>query len=328
MITILNKKLDFKSFLDELSQTLNLPVVNGRINLPERIGKGYFAVEELPNGLYVLIIDYLLNTSINFERPASDEEVYFLRFETTRHIKKLTTKIDDELHSEEQSERSLVFLTCSLFDLGFSAAAGTYTHSFSIQLPREWLSRFLKMETYDATQEEYLSLKTEALLVEHRGAAYTVILDELRNLDLDHPAMRTIAHNRIMELVELFFTNLYEKRNQLKHRIKATAADIANIKKVEGFITQNYTLPCPPIEELSRIAGMSATKLKNLFKQIYNKPVYQYYQYFRMSKAKVMLLSGKITVKETSNALGYSNTGNFINAFKKVFDMLPGALLL
>ena len=327
MFTFYNKEINFKKFLQEFADALKVPVADNKITLPEYFGTGNFAVEELPNGLLVLIINYRLNIQLHYERPASDEEVYFLRFETITSIKKLTTKIDNETVNEEETERSLVYLTCSLFDLGFTASAGTHTRALSIQLPREWLAKYLRMETYDTILEEYLSLKTAALLAEPRNAAYSIILDELKSMDTDHPAIRTIAHNRIMELIELFFTNLYEKRTQLKHRKKASAADIANIKKVEAHITGNYTTPCASIEELSRIGGMSATKLKALFKQLYDKPIYQYYQYYRMCKAKGMLLSGKYSVKQTAITLGYLNHSNFTNTFKKVFDVLPGDLL-
>jgi len=227
----------------------------------------------------------------------SNEEAYSLRFETIHSTKEMITLIDNHSITEKNEVRSIVYLTCSLFDLGYTASAGTYTRALSIQLPKKWLAKFLHMETYDAILEEYLSLKTATLLLEPIQANYKVILDELKTLDLTHPLIRTIAHNRIMELIELFFTNLYEKRTQLTHRIKATTQEIENVRKVEALITADITQPCPAIEVLSREASMSTTKLKKLFKEIYNRPIYQYYQYYRMLKAKDMLLSGKYAVR-------------------------------
>lgn len=327
MFAFVSKTVNFREFLDEFALALQMPVVDNRIKLPEHFGKGYFAVEELPNGLLVLIIDYYLNTYLQFDRPHVEEEYYSLRFETVRSTKEMTTRIDDDSFTEHYDERSVVYLTCSLFDLGYSASAGTYTRALSIQLPREWLAKFLRMETYDSILEEYLSLKTAALLLEPIQASYKVILDELKSLDFEHPAMRTIAHNRIMELIELFFTNLYDKRNQLGHRSKASVQDINNVRKVGTIITTDFTQPCPGIDELSKVASMSATKLKKLFKEVYDKPIYQYYQHYRMLKARGLLKSGNYSVKKVAIMLGYENSSNFTIAFKKVFGILPGKLV-
>jgi len=327
MFRFVSKKVNFNEFLEEFAEALQTPVLSHRLTIPEHFGTGFFAVEKLPNGLLVLIIDYQLNTNLEFVRLPSSEETYSLRFETIRSTKELTTIINKDKHTEQYDERSIVYLTCSLFDLGYSASAGTYTRALSIQLSREWLAKFLRMETYDTILEEYLSMKTSALLLEPIKANYKIVLDELKTLDFHHPAIRTIAHNRIMVLIELFFTNLYEKRNLLTHRIKANKQDIENIRKVEALITSDFTKPCPGIEELSRAASMSATKLKKLFKEIYDKPIYQYYQYYRMLKAKNMLLSGLYAVKQVAIILGYENVSNFTIAFKKVIGMMPGELV-
>jgi AraC-like DNA-binding protein len=322
-----NTKINYRDFLQELAVALGVQVVSNRVSVPANVGTGSFSLIELPNGLLVIFIDYQLNTDLVFERPASREEMYTLRFERIRHIKKLTTKINDDSYTETQPERSIVYLTCSLFDLGFTSSAGTQTTALSIQLPRNWLAKYLKMDTYETILEEYLSLKTATLLAEPINAAYINVLDELKSMDMDHPALRTIANNRIMELVELFFTRLYERRNQLKLPVKASAKDIESIRKVEAYITKDYRLPVATIKELSRMSAMSATKLKKLFKDIYDKPIYQYYLFNKMSRAKSMLLSGNYAVKEAAMELGYSNVSSFSAAFKKVFGSLPGNLV-
>lgn len=311
----------------ELASALGVSVVNNRVSFPEHIGSGYFDLLELPNGLQVMISNYRLNTALCFERPSFKEEVYALRFETIRSPKKITIKIDGDSFTEDSPERSVVYLTCSLFEMGYLASAGTYANTVSIQLTADWMAKYLHMETYDSILSEYLSLKTGALLSEPQVAAYTIILDELKTLNLEHPAAKTIASNRVMELIELFFTRLYEKRNQLHQQVKISATDIAGLRKVETYIKDNYTKPLPPIDELSRIAAMSATKLKNLFKKVYGKPLYQYFQFYRMSKAKALLISGTHSVKDAASTVGYANFSNFTTAFRKVFGILPGDLL-
>ena len=67
--------------------------------------------------------------------------------------------------------------------------------------------------------------------------------------------------------------------------------------------------------------------MKRQFKQEYGKPVFEYYQKYKMEKAKELLLSGQYAVKEVGYLLGYQNLSNFANAFKKEFGVLPSTLL-
>ena len=51
MFAFVSKTVNFREVLDEFALALQMQVIDNRIKLPEHVGKGYFAVEELPNGL-------------------------------------------------------------------------------------------------------------------------------------------------------------------------------------------------------------------------------------------------------------------------------------
>jgi AraC-like DNA-binding protein len=196
-----------------------------------------------------------------------------------------------------------------------------------IQFDRAWLARYLQMDTYDHILQQYLSLKTNAIDVEYLDADYMRAMDEIEEIEADHPAHITMINNRIMHMVERFFIRLYEKRHQLTFNIKAGDGDINAARKIERLITSDFSNPFPSIEELATQAGMSSSKLKKLFREIYKKPIYQYYQSARMQKARTMLLSGGHSVKSVGLSLGFSNLSNFSVAFRKEFNMLPGELV-
>jgi AraC-like DNA-binding protein len=309
-----------------MAKALDVNVVNNRLTFPSSLGKGYMHAEELPNGLLTLYNNFTLNTELHFERTFSDEEMYTLRFEHIKVDGSLVTKIDDEYYREMRDERKSVYLTCSLFNLGYFASKGSSTNTVSIQLTRDWMAKYLKMETYDLLLNEYLSLKTASLLFEPLDGEYQMILDEIAEMNEDHPAHKAMINNKVMYLVERFFTNLYEKRNQLKYHIKASNDDIYKIRQVEASITRDLTEPCPSITELSKMASMSPSKFKQLFKDIYGRPVYQHFQHNRMLKARNMLLSNNFSIKEVGLSLGYANLSNFSTAFRKEFSILPSQL--
>jgi AraC-like DNA-binding protein len=83
----------------------------------------------------------------------------------------------------------------------------------------------------------------------------------------------------------------------------------------------------PTIKELSRVAAMSESKLKKVFKTVFGLPIYEYFQRHRMQKAKIMLMSGNYSIKDVGYSLGYANLSNFTLAFKKEFGKLPSNLV-
>jgi AraC-like DNA-binding protein len=60
---------------------------------------------------------------------------------------------------------------------------------------------------------------------------------------------------------------------------------------------------------------------------MYGNSIYSYYQKLRMQKARELLLTGNYNIRQTAEAVGYINTANFITAFKKQYQVLPGQVL-
>ena len=154
-------------------------------------------------------------------------------------------------------------------------------------------------------------------------ADYSNAQNDILNNDESHPAETAILHNRIMYIIERFFRELYEQRKQIKYHLRNNAADIDAIIQVEARLTAGLKEEFPSVNQLAKDAGMSASKLKTLFKKIYGKALFEYFQEQRMLKAKTMLLTSNSSVKETALELGFKNFSNFTLAFKKQFSVLP-----
>jgi AraC-like DNA-binding protein len=302
-------------------------VDNNFFTLPASIGEGFVRMEELPNNLSALIMNFRLNTDMHFEQSKSKEELYSLRFEEIVVPDSFVTQIDSEYLKDTRHQHTSAFLVCNLFDVGYFVHKGTHMKCITIQMTKDWLAKYMRMDIYDEILQHYISMKTASLHMEPLDSEYKRIIAEINEVNQNHPTHITLVQNRIMALIERFFNNLYEKRNNFKSSLKANMSDIEMIRKIEQIITADLTGHCPTINELARIAAMSPSKLKQLFKDIYGKPIYQYYQFNRMQKARSMLLSNKFSVKEVGMSLGYVNLSSFSAAFRKEFKVLPSKLL-
>ncbi|BDD07192.1 helix-turn-helix domain-containing protein [Aureibacter tunicatorum] len=139
---------------------------------------------------------------------------------------------------------------------------------------------------------------------------------------------KLFAKNYIKSFSWLLLTSFMEKVNLRKNRA------ISNIKEktlksvilAHDLLLNNLSEP-KTIDELCRESGLSSTRLRELFKEVYGQSIHQYYQHFRMMEAKRLLLSGEYAVSEVGYLVGYTHLGHFSSAFKKAFNMLPKQLL-
>lgn len=89
-------------------------------------------------------------------------------------------------------------------------------------------------------------------------------------------------------------------------------------KKLTSCFDQKIT-----IEDLAGEFGVSASKLKRDFKQLFDTTIYQFYALAKMDEAFRRLKSGQYSVTEVGYDLGYQNLSKFAEMFKKVKGISP-----
>ncbi len=293
--------------------------------LPPSIGSGYIKAAELANGLQVLINECVLTEDVSFIRQPLVHNSYTLRFDEVKNLKQLTLQIDEEQLNDEPMFYSGAFLTNSLTELSYKATAKTEDRCINIYFTADWLEENVGIKTTDPVFDAYFSLKTASLNYEVLNLEYRQLMEELFEIEESHPMQKVMLRNRVMLLLEIFFRSLYKKINGDK-TVLVSENSVKRVMQVESILVSNLAVPAPTIPQLARIAMMSETKLKNVFKAVYGHNIYSYYQKNRMLKARQMLRSKKMSVKETGMALGFKNLSNFTIAYKKEFNILPSEI--
>lgn len=309
-------------FAEELKGTF----CNNVLQLPNDIGNGFMKLIELPNGLQGIVSDYTVAQDILLNRTKINKDFYTLRFDEV--IIPDAAPLKNQLLAADVSKvKTAVFLGSAKFDWMFLSIKGTRVKGINILFSKKWIEQFLEVESVGDLIKKYLSLKMSAFNYEPMDMEYKRILTEIVQTDVDPSFETLIIQNRIMLLLERFFTTTFYKMSDMHFSVKLSNEDINRIKIVEKELVKDFSAEPPGITKLARGAAMSPSKLKNSFKEIYELPIGQYYQKHRMNKAKAMLLSGKYSVREVGNEVGYSNLSNFAKAFRMSFDQLPSDLL-
>ena len=173
----------------------------------------------------------------------------------------------------------------------------------------------------------YIALKSRSFNMEPLDTVYYQLMEEIMQEDPGRPFPHLYIENRVQLLMERFFTRIHSRVSLADVETNIKPDDIYTVLKIEKLLVENFSVKLKSIEELSRKATMSSTKLKKIFKSVYGVPIYEYYQQKRMQRAGDLLSTGKYSVKQAAGIIGYSNIGNFTIAFKKYMKQEPAEFI-
>ncbi|MBD0286912.1 MAG: helix-turn-helix transcriptional regulator, partial [Flavisolibacter sp.] len=240
---------------------------------------------------------------------------------------KARTGYSISIGSEQASEggrNAAIYLISFLYDVENVLDKGIEICGLRILLSVPWMQRYLQLSEKENVLERYIALKTTGIWYKSVDAELKGLLHDLLK---QSQTPQLFYQNKILRIVEIFFHWLYDELRLSPGKSNINRSDIESAQKVEGILTNDVTELPPTIKELAREVAMSESKLKKIFKAVYDVPPYEYFQKKRMQKARIMLLSGNYTIKDVGYTLGYSNLSNFTLAFKKEFGKLPSEVL-
>jgi AraC-like DNA-binding protein len=326
MILFESDHTDFHSYLKDFAKELGTSLNQDTLTLPPRFGDGYMRAIRLPNGLSVCVIDCSTETDLEVRRNTTEPYYYILGFDDVYIKRHYSHQIGGEKSVHFPPLYSGAYLNSTMLENLALLSQGCKIYAVKIIFESKWMSKYLGIEKDDKVIRRYLALKTKKLVMEPLDGEYKKLMNELIEADFNNPVYYTIVENRVMMLIEKFFTRLYNRAGKLpSYRIEK--ADIYKMMEVEADLTRDFSQPAPTIEGLSEKYAVGISKLKRHFRLVYGLPIYEYFQKYRMEKAKKLLLSGEYSIKEIGYQLGYQNLSNFARAFKKAYRYLPSEVL-
>ncbi|MBP1577688.1 MAG: helix-turn-helix transcriptional regulator, partial [Oscillospiraceae bacterium] len=125
----------------------------------------------------------------------------------------------------------------------------------------------------------------------------------------DDAARKQFAHHYLQKVIDLL--------------IMDDAADNeAWPQEILEFINAEYQNNIT-LEDASRKVGFSTYYFSRLFKQKFDKPFIEYLTQLRIQKAKTLLSSPGVSVKNVCYSVGYSDPNYFARVFKRETGMSP-----
>jgi AraC-like DNA-binding protein len=116
------------------------------------------------------------------------------------------------------------------------------------------------------------------------------------------------------------YPEIPKRRSARRHYV--TWENEQKIYRVKVKLDEDILHP-PDIQELCRIADMSESKLRLSFRNIYDKPLYEYIRTETMKRAMQLLGDDHLSIRDIAEICGYKNAAKFAAAFKEVHGLTP-----
>jgi AraC-like DNA-binding protein len=279
---------------------------DGWWHLPPHLGTGAMKLVPLEPGLLVSLHSYCLAEEIVVERRADAQQPERLLF--TFHAFDPARPAAGHVSSAQLASTTIAFNTV--------LPAGISLRMVAIAVDKPLLVRWLGSE-----QAAPLGLLTarqprlvEALLTPEVQAALQEITELRPPQELDLLFYRL----KVQELLYWLFRELAQRAGGPAQPVHS--ADAARLLQVRAALLATLASP-PSLAQLAHLAGMSETKLKQLFRQVFGTSPYAYYQAARLREAQRLL--AQWSVAEVGHQLGFTNLGHFAQLFKRQFGLTP-----
>jgi AraC-like DNA-binding protein len=315
---------NYEQWLAEFATRLNTSVNNHVLTLPPHMGRGTIQAYTISPHFSYAIMNFELDTDLELHREASETEGFSLSFNQVDVIKEVQVGLHQNIVVDKRPFRNDIFLSDNRDHLFIKISAGSTVRRLAISCSHTLAKQYLPEELFGKLEAfaraNSITDNPYFVSLPHRET-----LKDIFEMKENDPLgkIRRLAH--IIHLTEKFLHSFL--RQQQPATAKAIKKnDLENMQHIEQILTRKLE-GFPSLESLAQEVFMSTSKLKNLFKQVYGFTLYDYYNKSRLQRAKEMLLSGQISIKQAGSEIGFSNLSHFAKAFKKEFGILPRDLV-
>ncbi|MDJ1480902.1 AraC family transcriptional regulator [Cytophagaceae bacterium YF14B1] len=304
------KDLDF---LEAIALSIGSKVDGNTVELPQHIGNGFIKGFKINPHLYMIIRQYELKNEWVLKKIVGEEdkEVVMIAFHNIFRTR-----------NERFDRKSLpsVQVTTAGLDYQLFLPAGVKMNSIVIAVHIEYLKELLNPQKENAFFKTLLSGFQPILFEEIISARIQNVATEIIEEQAPKELQLLYVKAKAEELIYLLFVELLKRQSTSVRSM--SVAELKIIYQVRDKILSFLHIP-PRLNELAKFSGMSESKLKRSFKQVFGTSIYSYYQNVRIQEAAYLLKEHKLTVSEVGHQLGFSNLSHFTRLFKEHLGVKP-----
>ena len=186
----------------------------------------------------------------------------------------------------------------------------------------EILPEYYRYHLKEKYPEEYIDPYKAFYAIDETSSfpEMTLLLKQVHDYHGSGIGAKLFYEAKVAEAVSLVFERFHQSSFTQKHLSKK---DVEQLHTVTSYINNHAAFPLS-LEQLSKIACMGTTKLKQTFKQINGCTITEYIQQQRMGQAEFLLSHTDLSIAQISQTVGYTNPSRFAELFQRNVGILPG----
>ena len=303
--------------LNLLAESTDNAVEDGRLILPATFGNGYIKEFNLGPFLKMMVHQYELEEDVTLKRMATREGNGTITFS----FRNVLNPADDRKGSTPNSKvMPSVQVSSGDIDLDMFFPAKAKINTIIIGTQVSFLRDLMNKEESSPLLQTILSGNQPYLYEEIISLEIQRVAAEIAAASVPDQLHDFYFKLKAQELIYLFFVELVKRDHIDTYPLKV--ADVRILYAVRDKLLSDLSR-APNLPELAHFAGMSESKLKRLFRQIFGNSIYNYYQAFRMNEAAYLIKEQKLSISETGYQLGFTNLSHFTRIFERHMGHKP-----
>ncbi len=240
--------------------------------------------------------------------------------------KKGSLRLHDNIKDKvfEIKENTINIFTSSRQDLSFNISKAQNSEIFILFIADFVLKRYLSSKQTEIINFLYQNIQDEVSceLIDTKptDALSLYIIDKILDSKSDDLMASIRCEHNILEFMIHRF-NLVDMLDEELHD-----DEVCISRSAKDILLRSYINP-PSIETLAHLCATNETKLKKVFKKVYNTTIYGYIQKLRLEKANLLLKEQYLNIGEIAREVGYKHQGHFSKLFFESFGVYPKDLL-
>jgi AraC-like DNA-binding protein len=309
------------NFVKSFGERFNIPVYRDSLKVPAAMGKGFIKFRDIEPGIRFAMHHYTLKQELHLKRkgPLESYDLVSIVFNSNE----IPMEINPDRKTAIQflkTNGSSIQIASSAFSTETVFPANIEVHFGAIGLSREMLRALLGLEKVSGPLATILHGNGLFFYHEKMDPEVLRTLKQISEIDDQHELSSLYYKIKIRELIYLLFNKLLERGDEKQRPVNK--ADLDKLSVIRTTILADLSQP-PELQVLAKMAGMSETKMKQLFKQTYGDTIYNYFQNERMREAGFLLKHAGYSVSEAGYHLGFSNLSHFSRLFEKHYGITP-----
>lgn len=279
---------------------------------PPALGTGTIRRFQLSPLLVVMLHRYTLSRDVELRRLAEPSDPPMITF-SFRNLVPLANPPAHRILPAVQ-------VSSSDIDLAIRSPAGTPIHTIIVGINAALLGQLLGQQAQKPLVQTLLGGHQSYLYEEMGSLAVQQIATDLLACPETDPLFAFYVTVKGQELVYKFMSELLQRDTKAVYPLRDDESQ--RLFRVRDELIKDLR-QAPSIPQLASVVGMSESKLRRLFRQVFGLSLYAYYQRVRMQEAARLLRDAKLSVSETGYRLGFENLSHFTRVFAQHLGQKP-----